>query len=187
MQNKPLTLLTDMIEKKLNSPLTSSCGRLFDGISAILSLSPHNTMFEGQAASRLEAVARDRFSQTEKGYEAEVVDQDDLLRIKWTPLWHAVLVDLQQGKGADLIAARFHRGLVDTIAELAINLAGTHDLDTVCLGGGSFQNSLLLAGIQDNLSASGLTVLTPGSIPANDSGLSFGQELITATNSEQAS
>ena len=48
MQNKPLTLLIDMIEKKLNSPLTSSCGRLFDGISAILSLSPLNIMFEGQ-------------------------------------------------------------------------------------------------------------------------------------------
>lgn len=89
-------------------------------------------------------------------------------------------IEVEGVASADVIAIRFHRGLIDIISDLAIDLAQNHGLDTVCLGGGSFQNKLLLTGISDVLICAGLKVLTPGRIPANDSGLSFGQGLIAS-------
>ncbi len=179
LQDKPLPIIADLIAKGLNSPRASSCGRLFDAVAGALGLSPERVMFEGQAAVRLEVAAQECFSEVEAGYRASVVSCENPIQLKWAALWHALLRDLQQGVAVNLIAARFHRGLIDSITALAIDIANTEGLETVCLGGGSFQNTLLLTGISETLTAAGLKVLAPGKIPANDSALSFGQGLVT--------
>ena len=96
------------------------------------------------------------------------------------PLWPRLLQDLQQGVDRSIIAARFHFGLADAIAHLAITLAHRHHLTRVVLSGGVFQNQVLLTAVQDRLHQGGLNVLTPHDIPPNDGGISLGQVAIAA-------
>ena len=89
-------------------------------------------------------------------------------------------LDLDQGVEAAIVAARFHQGLVQAVVQTAWALADEHALDTVVLGGGVFQNRLLLEGVSETLRERGLRVLSPERLPANDGGLALGQAVIAA-------
>ncbi len=156
----------------LNSPLTSSAGRLFDAVAAILGLRDTVT-YEAQAAIELEQVA----DLDERGTYALAVEGE---RVDVGALVRAVVQDLRAGVGVPVIAARFHQALADVVAAVCARLRDEHALDTVALSGGVFQNGLLLARTLDGLEGHGFTVLTHRQVPCNDGGISLGQAAVAA-------
>jgi hydrogenase maturation protein HypF len=100
--------------------------------------------------------------------------------ISWAAMWRVLLADLARGVETARIAARFHAGLALTLTSLAARLADNRGVDTVVLGGGVFQNRLLLEALTGSLDARGLRVLSPRLLPANDGGISLGQATIAA-------
>ncbi len=175
LQSKPLAVFQTMATKGLNSPLTSSAGRLFDAVAAAVGVCRESVGFEGQAAIELEALAAVHFDQqagAAYGFELK----DGCLR--WAPMWLALLNNLREGVTPGIIAARFHHGVASAVAETAGRLCDQHGVQTVVLSGGVFQNCLLLERTGYLLSEQGLKVLSPTATPANDGGLSLGQAVI---------
>jgi hydrogenase maturation protein HypF len=180
LDTRPLGVLRTMTGKGLNSPLASSCGRLFDAVAAALGVCRERVSHEGQAAVELEALAAPEFrAQAQRAYPHEI-REEGIRTLCWRPLWEALLEDLQRSVAPAVIAARFHQALVRAIAETAEELCRRHHLDSVVLGGGVFQNRLLLEGVGESLRGAGLEVLSPVSLPANDGGLSLGQAAVAA-------
>ncbi|MCF6209614.1 MAG: carbamoyltransferase HypF [Gammaproteobacteria bacterium] len=181
LDEKPLATLDTMMARGINSPLTSSCGRLFDAVAAALGICRDVMTHEGQAAMALEALAAPAFQQqVSQAYGFEFIAGEVGL-LGWRPLWRALLTDLRAGVRPELIAARFHQGLAWAVAETAQRLCAQRQLGCVALGGGVFQNRLLLEGVSERLRAVGLRVLSPAQASAGDGGLALGQAVIGAT------
>ncbi len=176
---KPLDLVNAMIEKRINTPLTSSAGRLFDAVAASIGICFDAQSFEGQAAMALEAAATP-FMSDATAYPVGTVVENGRHRLIWAPLWQAILADLATGTEPGLIAARFHGALAAGLACLTETIAETTGIFTVALSGGVMQNSLLFNALFSRLSASGLNVLVGRDAPANDGGLALGQAVSAA-------
>lgn len=180
LNGKPLATIDWMIEQDLNSPLASSCGRLFDAVAAALGVCADRQVYEGEGAARLEALAAAAPNET-RGYALRI-SESELIDIDAAPMWLAILDDLRQGVSTQTIARRFHLGLAQSIAEVAVRLATARRFETVALSGGCFQNRLLFESVYDGLCEAGFTVLTHADAPANDGGLSLGQAAIGAAH-----
>ena len=165
-----------MAARGVNAPLTSSMGRLFDGVAALLGLR-HTVAFEGQAAMELEMCAADG----EEGHY-EVAWQDAApIAIPTAPIVAGVVTDLQQGKTPSHISRKFHTTLVRLFTELCGHLRRRADLDRVVLSGGVFQNALLLQELSRTLAAAGFSVYTQRLVPPNDGGIALGQAVVAGT------
>ena len=180
LETQPLAGFRTMAEKGLNSPLASSCGRLFDAVAAAIGVCRERASHEGQAAIELESLATAEFHRQVQHAYPYGVDAGEIRGLDWRILWEALLADLDRGVEAAIVAARFHQGLVQAVVQTAWALADEHALDTVVLGGGVFQNRLLLEGVSETLRERGLRVLSPERLPANDGGLALGQAVIAA-------
>jgi hydrogenase maturation protein HypF len=166
-------LLAQILETGLNAPRTTSAGRLFDAVAALLVLS-QKTRYEGQAAMALEAAADPH---EDEAWPLPLVPREGAPAVlDWEPLLHALLEDLGHRVNAGRLAARFHNSLVDGIARTAA-AAGEA---SVALTGGCFQNRLLLERAAERLSALGFKVLLHREVPPNDGGISLGQVLAGA-------
>jgi hydrogenase maturation protein HypF len=168
-------VLAHMLQRDLNAPVTSSAGRLFDGIAALIGLCQH-VSFEGQAAMNLEWIADttvwdaypiDLLTKTGSG-EAAVLD--------WRPLVAAVLDDLRRAVEHGVIAARFHNALIEAIATVAAYVGAPR----VALAGGCFLNRLLVERAAQRLAARGFEVLLHRQVPPGDGGISLGQVAVAA-------
>lgn len=156
----------------VNSPLTSSAGRLFDAVAALLGLRD-SINYEGQAAIELEQCA----DPAERGaYPAAI--QDGV--VVGADLVRAVAEDLLAGTDPALIAARFHNGVADAIVRNCVALRDSTGVATAALSGGVFQNLLLLARVEQRLCTAGFRVLTHSRVPTNDGGISLGQVAVTS-------
>lgn len=181
LQQQPLATLETMLARGLNSPLSSSCGRLFDAVAAALDCSRANISYEGQAAIELEALAAAAPDSVQPYPCAIAKNAADCWEIDPAPLWYALLHDLQNGTQRATIAARFHHGLIRVIVELAQRLCVEYpDIQAVALSGGVFQNTLLFNGISQQLTDAGGRVLTHQHVPTNDGGIALGQAVIGA-------
>jgi hydrogenase maturation protein HypF len=168
------TQVLAVARRGVNSPLTSSAGRLFDAVSALLGLRDRIN-YEGQAAVELEQFA----DPGERGaYRADVTDT-----IAGVDLVRAVVDDLREGVPTPVIAARFHNGVVDAITRMCLRLRDDTGVTDVALSGGVFQNLLLLRGCVDRLTENSFRVLTHGRVPTNDGGVSLGQAVVAAATS----
>jgi hydrogenase maturation protein HypF len=176
---KPVGTLRAMMASGLNAPPASSAGRLFDAVAAALGISPEACVYEGQAAIALEALAATALGESGDGYMGAIV-AGPIEMISWAMMWRTLLADLARGVETARIAARFHAGLALTLASTVRRFAGDRGVSTVVLGGGVFQNRLLLEAVTFNLDAHGLMVLSPRLLPANDGGISLGQATIAA-------
>ncbi len=182
-------LLAQMLAKGINAPITTSAGRLFDGIAALIGLH-QQVSFEGQAAMALEFAANAREAgaypvtlttddgrQTVDGPQiVEVVGRRSSVVVDWRPLLEAVLTDLRRGVATGIMAARFHNALVEAIVAVA-QAAGKR---RVALTGGCFQNRLLTERAAERLERAGFEVLLHRLVPPNDGGISLGQVAIAA-------
>jgi hydrogenase maturation protein HypF len=164
-----------MARRQVNSPLTSSAGRLFDAVAALLGV--RDTInYEGQAAVELEQLA----DAAERGsYAAAITPQEPFL-VAGQDLVRAAAEDLAAGVAAPVVAARFHNGVARLIAEGCLLLRERHGLSTVALSGGVFQNLLLLHATVSRLEAHGFAVLVHCRVPCNDGGISLGQAVVAA-------
>jgi hydrogenase maturation protein HypF len=169
------------------SLVTSSAGRLFDAVAALLGLRRKVT-YEGQAAIELEMLARAVPRHAAPRYPAAIVESGDPASpvvLDPSPLVAAVVEDIERGADPSLIAAGFHEGLGQATASLGSMLARCHGLDTVALSGGVFQNVRFSDIVEDALEAEGLTVLVHESVPPNDGAISLGQAAIAALGEPQ--
>ena len=170
-----------MARRGINAPPTSSAGRLFDAVAALLGV--RDTInYEGQAAIELEQ----RADPAERGvYRASVGPgapgpggEAGPLRVRGADLVRAAAEDLLAGAAPPVVAARFHRGVAAAIAEVCAALRERSGLGTVALSGGVFQNLLLVGQVVDLLEESGFRVLTHARVPPNDGGISLGQAAV---------
>lgn len=161
-------LLGQMIERGINAPWTTSMGRLFDGVAALLGLCLAST-FEGQAAMALEFAAEKGVARPYPLAAAEATE--DGAAIDWTPLLHALLTDISQGETPGHCAARFHSGLAELVVAVARHTGAVH----VALSGGCFQNRLLSELTIERLRRGGFTPHWHRQVPPNDGGIALGQ------------
>ncbi|WKJ92680.1 carbamoyltransferase HypF [Methylomonas montana] len=181
LAGKPLATLDAMIDKKLNSPLGSSCGRWFDAFAAALGLHADRVDYEGQAAITLEVLATPLFAEERPYPQAWSIDSSGALAVlSWQGLWLAVLNDLKCGTDKTRIAARIHHSLAVATVDVMNGLSRQTGANSIVLSGGVFQNRLLLEAVSDQLRQHDKTVLSPQHYPMNDGGLALGQAVIAA-------
>lgn len=165
-------VLRQMIERQLNSPLTSSMGRLFDAVATLLNVR-HVVTYEGQAAIELEALA-------DESVTASYTFSFDWPQINPAPLFAEIMADLERGCSVSVISAKFHNGVAAMITAVCQRLRQTHGLNQVALSGGVFQNSLLLTRTLAQLQQQSFQPFINQQVPPNDGGIAFGQAAIAA-------
>lgn len=164
--------VTEMIRQKINSPLTSSCGRLFDAVSFLAGLSPLEVEFEAEAPMRLEAVC----TQEAKGsYPFSVLGCSIPYKISFDDTVRSLVKDLEQKKTASYVSTKFHNTLAEVILSLSERARQQFGIDTVVLIGGVFLNRKLLYRVQTMLDRKGFSVLRPLKYSPNDESISLGQ------------
>jgi hydrogenase maturation protein HypF len=168
-------LFIAMLAKGINSPLTSSCGRLFDAVAALLGLRFVNS-YEGQAAIELEGVAEGAASSG--SYPFAITDADGGYILDFRPMIEAILADLASGETKGVMARRFHDTLAEAAAHVCVGIRSSSGADRVVLSGGVFQNKLLTEGIHSRLTARSFRVFTHRLVPPNDGGLALGQAAV---------
>jgi hydrogenase maturation protein HypF len=182
----PRALLDRLLATGVSAPLASSCGRLFDAFAAALDVSFEHQTFEGEAATRVEALVshqalRDEDEALAYPFTIPRLPGGGLPYLEPLAMWNAVLGDLSLGTPAPVMAARFHRGLAKGVAAMVLKLVAAQDtIDTVALSGGCFANRVLFEELSARLRAAGLTVLSHARVPAGDGGLSLGQAAVAA-------
>ncbi|MCF6235096.1 MAG: hypothetical protein L3J70_01760 [Gammaproteobacteria bacterium] len=183
LNTKPTSVLKTMVDKGVNAPLTSSCGRLFDAVAAALGLHREHVEFEAQAAIHLEALASSCFEQETEPYSFDIIGNKNILQIGWQAMWLEILKDIQEGQKTERIASRFHHTLIHALSGVATTFKEIHDFGHVALSGGVFQNQLISTHLPIALKKSGFKVLQHQKIPSHDGGLAIGQAIIAAARS----
>lgn len=170
-----------MIERGINSPRTSSMGRLFDTAAAILGICGQAT-YEGEPAIELEAAAwralGGKTVRLDGNHAGVFTSADDSPILDPQPLIEALLNGIEAGAPADRLALGFHIAITHATTHIASEICAREGLDTVALSGGVFMNRLLLQLLTRELKSVGLTVLVPHSVPVNDGCIAYGQAAI---------
>ncbi|MGA7732295.1 MAG: carbamoyltransferase HypF [Chloroflexia bacterium] len=166
--------LSQMIERGINSPPTSSLGRLFDAVAALLGVRGE-AMYEGQAAIELEMIAEPE----SHPYPFDITG-DEPARLNVSPMIRAIVKDIQDGIPVSRIAGRFHRTVADMLAAACLRARDETGLTRAALSGGVFQNRLLLEQLVARLRELDFDVYLNRRVPPNDGGLSFGQAAVAA-------
>lgn len=181
-----------MIERGINSPRTSSMGRLFDAAAAILGICGQAT-YEGEPAIELEAAAwralgSESICPTGNMASFSVTESsrpDDCHVLNSRPLFEALLEGIGAGVPAGRLALDFHVAVAHASARIANEICAREGLDTVVLSGGVFMNRLLLQLLTRELKSAGLTVLVPHTVPVNDGCIAYGQAAVASARLAQ--
>jgi len=174
-------ILCRQLAQGLNSPLTSSAGRLFDAVAGALNVCRNRT-YEGQPAMELEMAA----DEDEDGfYAASIKRGGDALVLDTLAVFGGVVTDRLAGVAAGVIAARFHNSLVRLLTEACGLIRERTGLGLVALSGGTFQNARLFTRLQRSLAARGFEVLTHKLTPPNDGCIALGQVAVAAARLER--
>ncbi len=169
-------IIKKMLSRNINTPMTSSMGRLFDAISSLVGLC-HKTTFEGQAAMALEFQAEG--NHVAQGYPYAVMSDTvhkDCLVIDWADMVSGVVDDVRRGVTLGQIAAKFHYTLIEIIVDVASRVGE----NKVVLTGGCFQNKILTEGTIGRLKQKGFVPFWHSQIPPNDGGIALGQIWLSA-------
>ncbi len=180
-----LDTLEEMLSQGINCPPTSSMGRLFDAVAALIGIR-EQVNYEGQAAVEMEQIARlagdaggdaagDAGGQK---YSYLIRDEFNLFKIEPGPMIREILVDLAQGEPQSLVAYKFHRTVKDMVEAVCLLARERSGENRVCLSGGVFQNMLLLDMVHRGLAQNGFEVFVHRLVPTNDGGISLGQAVV---------
>jgi hydrogenase maturation protein HypF len=173
------TAVLTMIANRFNTPLTSSCGRLFDAVAALLGIRRHSD-FEGQAAMELEAAAV-RGQKAEKNQETwteEITDRDGCCIIEHRQFFLRLIRELEAGTSSDQLALTFHHWLIASLSAAIDRITDDSSIRTIVLSGGCLQNRIIMEGLFQALEPKGFQVFTGENVPVNDGGISLGQAVI---------
>jgi hydrogenase maturation protein HypF len=187
VNEEEIDVIKRQIERKINSPLTSSMGRLFDAISALLGIRGVID-YEGQAAVELEMaayssviarrVSDEPISGDDESYPYHIVEDHGMRIVRLRDLLSAIIEELGEGVSRERISLKFHNTVAQMINEMCHLIANETAITQVALSGGVFQNRLLLRKTVGLLERSGFQVLTHRQVPCNDGGISLGQAVI---------
>lgn len=164
------SVILQMLRKRVQSPVTTSCGRLFDAVSALVGIRDRIN-YEGQAAIELEQAIVPDSSE----YTGEVRDEGGFILMDPLPMVSRVIEEVRRGVAPGVVAARFHNGMVSLLCEAARASRTATGLDRIALSGGVFQNVTLSAALESRLAALGFEVLTHVEVPPNDACIALGQ------------
>ncbi|MBU0566618.1 carbamoyltransferase HypF, partial [bacterium] len=169
-----VSFIIRMIERSINSPLTSSAGRLFDAVSSLLGVRDV-VEYEAQAAIELEMIADD----SEEGeYGFEVFEEGEVFIIDPSPTILEIVQDINQGTAPAIVSAKFHNTVASFILNVAARIRDKTGIEKVALSGGVFQNRYLLERVKPRLAEQGFIPILHSQVPTNDSGISLGQAVI---------
>ncbi|MGI0495264.1 carbamoyltransferase HypF [Alkalinema pantanalense CENA528] len=170
------SVLSQMLQRSVNCPMTSSVGRLFDGVASLLDLIQVST-FEGQAAMAVEFACGAETIENwpnHASYSFDMYEEASHYVVNWKPIVQGILQDLQRSVSQSTIALKFHQTLVDII----VAIVQRSDLSTLVLSGGCFQNKWLLEQSIQRLHNLGYPLYWPQKIPPNDGGIALGQAAV---------
>jgi hydrogenase maturation protein HypF len=173
---RDVRLIARLVEHKLNTPPTSSAGRLFDCVAALVSVpGSRRTTYEGQAAIELELIAA---APTSRTYPFSLRPKAGTWIVETSEVIAAVVEDLLSGRPAPDISATFHRTMAEIILATCNELRAENGVTTVALSGGTFQNMLLITQTTELLEENQFMVYTHQRVPTNDGGLALGQAIL---------
>ena len=177
-----------MIERGINSPRTSSMGRLFDAAAAILGICDKAT-YEGEPAIELEAAAwralGGKTVRLDGNHAGVFTSADDSPILDPQPLIEALLNGIEASAPADRLALEFHIAITHATTHIACEICDREGIDTVALSGGVFMNRLLLQLLTRELKSAGLTILVPHTVPVNDGCIAYGQAAVASARLAQ--
>jgi hydrogenase maturation protein HypF len=184
LTRRELGAMEQMIDRRFNTPMTSSAGRLFDAVAALVGLRDR-TSYEGQAAMELEWRAAEATSDGTYSYdisESRIYDlsAEPILVVDTRPLIREIAADVRRGVDAAIVSRRFHSSLAVIIVNVCDRLRTRTGLGCVVLTGGVFMNALLTSEVDSRLCATGFRVYRHQRVPPNDGGLSLGQVVVAA-------
>ncbi|WZL72500.1 carbamoyltransferase HypF [Clostridiaceae bacterium 35-E11] len=174
LSDKNMKNILTMIKQNINCIETSSMGRFFDAVSALLGWKRRIT-FEGEAAILLESIA-DMQEQGEYDYDIDRTNGKYVVNTR--KIMQCIIDDIENNVSKSIIAKRFHNTVIAFSIDMCKLLRSKFHINSVALSGGVFQNELLLKGIYYGLKSEGFTVYTHGQIPCNDGGVALGQLVI---------
>ena len=170
-------IILEQIEKRINTVETSSLGRVFDAVAAMLGLGSYNH-FEAQLPMALEAIIS---GDIEKQYDFELKSSPGKpLQLDFSKMMTHLITDIQEDQPGSLISAKFHNTLADALLQIAIAARESKNLNTVVLSGGVFCNRYLTNRLIKQLKQNDFSVLFNREVPSNDGGISLGQAAIAA-------
>lgn len=175
---KKLNLLIQMINKNINSPITSSCGRLFDAVASLIGLR-EEVNFEGQAAIELESICQPKY----KGnYSYNIIQKPESEYIVDTEeMFYQIINDLKNNKDRNEIATLFHNTVAEIILSMCVKIRERYGINKVVFSGGVFQNSFLLTQTLKRMRRQNFAVFLHKKMPPNDACISLGQAVIGNT------
>lgn len=174
IKENELELVFSMLEKGVNSPMTSSCGRLFDGVAAIAGVR-NSVNYEGQAAVEFEQYIQER---SNIAYNFKLLDKQEKFIIQWRSMIIQLVGDVKSGKSVGEVSLKFHNGLAKVLYEAVVKSKEITGISYVVLSGGVFMNVHLLTRLHKFLEDGGFTVYIHRQVPANDGGIALGQAVI---------
>lgn len=169
-------LISRLVERKLNTPPTSSAGRLFDAIAALVGVpGSRRSTYEGQPAIELELVAN---GAVDRGYPFRLLPEGEGWVVETRGIVKGVVEDFLSGCGAGKVSAKFHRTMAEVIVRGCERVREQGGTSSVALSGGTFQNMLLLRQASELLEERGFTVYRHRRVPTGDGGLALGQAVL---------
>lgn len=169
--------LDDMMEKKINCPLTSSMGRLFDAVAALIGVRDY-VNYEGQAAVEMEQIARRAREKVNIIYSYVIKDNDMVWEIDTGPIIDELMADIEDKAEQMTVASKFHHTVKDIIVQVCRMARERYGENRICLSGGVFQNMFLMDMVHRDLEENNFEVFIHRQVPANDGGISLGQAVI---------
>ncbi len=169
IEKEKIEIVLNMIKQKINSPLSSSLGRIFDAVSVIVT-GDIISEFEASGPMKIEALAY----KTPESYEFEIEKNEEIYIIKSNSLRKEIINDYKNNK-KELISSKFHNAIVKLIRDLGTKLVKEYEANGICLSGGVFQNRYLLNSILNEFEKSKIKIYFNQKVPANDGGISLGQ------------
>jgi hydrogenase maturation protein HypF len=171
MEERKLNLIMEALDKKINCPLSSGAGRLFDAVAALINVCPVSK-FHAEAPMRLESLTIDSL------YERYEISNQETISFK--EMFQQILEDIHQQKSVEVIATKFHNTIIYAVFKVALQIRRETGLNKVVLSGGTFQNKYIMERIEPLLIKNKFDVFSQSRIPCNDGGIALGQLIIAA-------
>jgi len=173
IKQSSVEILCNAIDKEINCPLSSSSGRLFDAVAALINLNPYSK-FHAEAPMRLETIIDKKINQVYPFTLGKTISFE--LTIE------QIVKDLQHSVQLPVISAKFHNTIISVICKVVEEIRNKHNLNKVVLSGGTFQNKYLLEKLENILITNDFEIFSHEKIPTNDGGIALGQLVIAAKN-----
>jgi hydrogenase maturation protein HypF len=173
LDQQTVNIIKQQVDKHINTPLTSSMGRLFDAVDSLIVIR-WDVTYEAQAAMEMEVLSK-AYMELAEPYPY-VIDQAGIVCLK--DLLYAIIQDVRENESAGLIGARFHKTIASMAVDISKRARTKTDLNEVALSGGVWQNEILLDLVRFGLQQEGFIVYFHKQVPTNDGGLALGQAVV---------